>query len=214
METLWVTSPIVVDLCDSVSPPGVEPCREGKWKALSCTCKLNSHYPLAPSCSLRPFGYLFIWHQQDGALGLFVPVHTASQKIWLYWLWIVQKPWLFKIPQRMIYCSYASKLGDANNSWSGLLFFPAVLCPCRATTTLFIHHNHFVIISSLQCSPCHIWFQVCSSSRKPSHMWGDADSNIFMFIFSGILCLCVPGSSVTQMHFWSRLYWAEKVARM
>lgn len=40
--------------CDLASPSGVQSRRERKWTALSCTCKLNGLYPLAPCCSSRP----------------------------------------------------------------------------------------------------------------------------------------------------------------
>lgn len=135
METNWMTSPLSSTFVIQ-HPSRVEPCWEWKWKALSCTCKLNSHYPLAPRCSLRPFGYLFIWHKQDGAFGVVCPCSHSVTKF--YWLWIAWNPDFTNSPQWMIYCFHASKLGDSNSSWSGLLFFPAVLCPLTTTGYLYI----------------------------------------------------------------------------
>lgn len=64
---------------------------------------------------------------------------------------------------------------------------------------LFIHHNHFAIISSLPCSSCHFWFKHCGCSRESSHMWEDADSKylcpflVLMCASSSVLrCISAP----------------------
>lgn len=90
-ETPWMTIPLSSTFVTLLPPRGVEPCWEWKWTALSCLCKLNSHYPLASSCSLGPFGYIFTWQQQDGALRYFLPAHTAFHWIWVYRLWVAWK---------------------------------------------------------------------------------------------------------------------------
>lgn len=64
METYWMTSSLLVLTFVNRRPPcGVQSYDEQKWKTQSCTCKLNSHYPLAPWCSFRSFGYLLIWRK-------------------------------------------------------------------------------------------------------------------------------------------------------
>lgn len=73
----------------------------------------------------------------------------ASQRIRLY---CTEAPNFFffflQTHQQMIYCSCASKLCDANNSWSAVPPRCAVSFHyCR----LFIHHSHFTIISSRSC---------------------------------------------------------------
>lgn len=59
----------------------------------------------------------------------------------------------------MIYCAYASRLGDSNNSWRGLLFLPTVLCPLTTadylyiTTTLPLSHPSLLLSATSHFKP-------------------------------------------------------------
>lgn len=173
-------NPIVVDLCDSASPLGGRALLGVKVDGIIMLVQTKQPLPSGLQLLFRSLWLHIYLTTTRRCFEIFSPcTHSLSLDLSLQAVSCMEVPSFTKSHQRMIYCS---KLGKSNNSWSGVLFLPTVLCPFSTADYLYIpttlpsSHPSLVLAATSDLN-------LAVTSRGSSHMWEDADSKYFCPFF-------------------------------